>query len=138
MRSTTIPILRYRDAGTAIEWLCRAFGFEIFLRVPGAEGRIEHARLVLADNMIMLASLGRHGGLFEEGFRAPADAGGVTQCVSLCVPDPDGVYRSACASGARVIDEIKDFEFGGRLFSCADLEHHVWIFGSHDPWRKLW
>lgn len=26
--STIIPCLRYRDAHVAIEWLCRAFGFD--------------------------------------------------------------------------------------------------------------
>src|SRR5262245_1446511 len=27
-KATVIPCLRYRDAPAAIEWLCRAFGFE--------------------------------------------------------------------------------------------------------------
>lgn len=137
MRSTTIPILRYGDAEAAIHWLCAAFGFEVFLEVPGPDGRIEHARLVLADNMIMLASLGREG-RFEGGFKLPASAGGVTQVTSLVVPDPDRIYRTALAHGAVVIDELRDFEFGGRLFTCTDLESHVWVFSSYDPWQKHW
>ncbi len=136
MSSTTIPILRYRDAGAAIAWLCRAFGFQVFLRVDGGPG-VEHARLTLEKNMVMLASLGRPG-RFEEGFRTPALAGGVTQAVLMTVEDPDRLYESALAAGARIIDPIEDFRFGGRLFSCADLESHVWAFSSGDPWKRTW
>lgn len=137
MKSTVVPILRYADAERAIAWLCAAFGFEVFLKVPGSGGRIEHARLILENGMIMLASLGRESP-FDGRFRSPADVGGVTQCTSMTVSDPDRVYRRARAAGARMLDEIQDFPFGGRTFSCEDPESHLWVFGSHDPWEKIW
>jgi uncharacterized glyoxalase superfamily protein PhnB len=130
-------MLRYADAERAIAWLSVAFGFEVFLKVPGDAGRIEHARLVLEEGMIMLASLGRNGD-FESRFRSPVDAGGVTQCTSMFVIGPDKIYLSAKAAGARIVDEIQDFEFGGRTFSCQDPEAHLWVFSSHDPWQKIW
>ena len=37
-KATVIPCLRYRDAQSAIEWLCRAFGFEKHLVVPAKTG----------------------------------------------------------------------------------------------------
>jgi uncharacterized glyoxalase superfamily protein PhnB len=137
MKSSVIPILRYSDAERAIAWLCEAFGFEVFLKVPGQGGRIEHARLILEDGMIMLASLGRDGA-FDSRFRSPAEVGGVTQCASMTVSDPDRTFRTAKAAGARIVADIEDFQFGGRTFSCEDLESHLWVFSSHDPWRKLW
>ncbi len=144
MSSATIPILRYRDAGAAIAWLCRAFGFQVFLRVDGGPG-VEHARLTLERNMVMLASLGRKGrpdaagpSAFEQSFRTPEMAGGVTQCVLMTVESPDRIYGSARAVDAKIVDEIVDFEFGGRLFSCRDIESHVWVFSSGDPWKKTW
>ncbi len=39
-----IPGMRYRNAPAAIEWLCKAFGFEKHLVVPGKDGKIDHAR----------------------------------------------------------------------------------------------
>ena len=33
-KATVIPVLRYRDAPAAIEWLCQTFGFEKNLVVP--------------------------------------------------------------------------------------------------------
>ena len=136
MKSTTVPGLRYRNAAAAIEWLCKAFGFEVFLSVPGEPGRIEHARLTLGTNMIMLASLDREGD-FEQSFTSPADADGVTQCIFISTKDPDRIYTSAEAAGATIIDSIADTQFG-RTFSCRDIESHLWVFTSHNPWEKGW
>ena len=58
-RPRIIPGMRYRDAAAAIDWLCKAFGFERHLVVPGENGRIEHAQLVCGNGMIMLGSLGK-------------------------------------------------------------------------------
>ena len=42
-KAAVIPCLRYRNAAAAIEWLCRAFGFEQQLVVPQPDGTIAHA-----------------------------------------------------------------------------------------------
>ena len=58
-KSTVIPVLRYRDASAAIEWLCKAFGFEKHLMVPQADGSVSHAQLSFGNGMIMLASVAK-------------------------------------------------------------------------------
>jgi uncharacterized glyoxalase superfamily protein PhnB len=115
MSSTTIPILRYRNAEQAIDWLCKAFDFEVFLKVPGEGDRIEHARLTLETNMVMLASMERHG---EDYFISPAEAGGITQALILTVSDPEKIYRSAIAAGARIMTPLAEVPFGGTMFSA--------------------
>ena len=55
--ATIIPALRHVDAASAIEWLCRAFGFEENLVVPGDNGSIAHAQLTFGNGMIMLGSV---------------------------------------------------------------------------------
>ena len=52
-KATVIPCLRYRDAPAAIEWLCRAFGFEKQLVVPNKDGMAAHAQLSFGNGMIM-------------------------------------------------------------------------------------
>ena len=43
-RVSVIPGMRYQNAPAAIDWLCKAFGFEKQLVVPGeGEGVIAHA-----------------------------------------------------------------------------------------------
>ena len=51
-----IPTMRYRDAKAAIDWLCRAFGFEQHLVIPGEGGSIAHAELTYRNGMTMVGS----------------------------------------------------------------------------------
>jgi uncharacterized glyoxalase superfamily protein PhnB len=132
-KSTIVPCLRYRDAAAAIEWLCRAFGFEKQMIVPGENGTIAHAQLGFGNGMIMLGSIGDSP--FNRLMTQPEDIGGrQTQCPYLVVSDADAVYRQATAAGAEIVLDIKDEDYGGRGFTCRDLEGHVWNFGTYDPW----
>jgi uncharacterized glyoxalase superfamily protein PhnB len=48
----------YDDPAAAIEWLCRAFDFEVRLKVEGEGGTIEHSELVFGDGLIMVGGAG--------------------------------------------------------------------------------
>jgi uncharacterized glyoxalase superfamily protein PhnB len=39
----------YRDAAAMIDWLCRAFGFEVRIKVVDDDGRVEHSELAFGD-----------------------------------------------------------------------------------------
>jgi uncharacterized glyoxalase superfamily protein PhnB len=132
-KTTVIPCLRYRDAPAAIEWLCRAFGFEKHLVVPGADGTVAHAQLSFGNGMIMLGSVVESE--FGRLMKQPDEIGGAeTQTPFLIVSDADAVYSSAKAAGARIVLDIKDEDYGGRGFSCRDPEGHLWNLGTYDPW----
>ncbi len=134
-KATIIPVLRYRDAPAAIEWLCKAFGFEQHMVAPGQDGSVTHAQLSFGNGMIMLASVPRIETEFGRLLRQPDELGGAqTQTTYIVVTDVDAAYANAKAFGARIATEIKDEDYGGRDFSCHDLEGHLWSFGSYDPW----
>ena len=134
--STVIPGLRYHDAPAAIEWLCRAFGFEEQLVVPGEAGIVEHAQLRFGNGMIMLGSAGKHGGGYDELVKTPRETGGVaTQGLYVIVEDPDTHHERAVAAGAEIVLAIEDKDYGGRGYTCRDLEGNVWSFGDYDPWE---
>jgi uncharacterized glyoxalase superfamily protein PhnB len=133
VRSTIVPCLRYLNAPAAIDWLCAAFGFERHLIVPGEGNTIAHAQLRLGDAMIMLGSVvdSEYGRLMKQ----PDEIGGAeTQSPYVVVPEVDAHYVRAKAAGASIVVDIKDQDHGGRLYSCRDLEGHLWSFGSYDPW----
>jgi uncharacterized glyoxalase superfamily protein PhnB len=133
--STIIPSLRYRDALTAIEWLVTAFGFKKQAVYLGPDNKtVMHAQLTFGGGMIMLGSVdnGGEAGKFmvqpdEIGFRE-------TQGTYLVVPDADAVYATAKAAGAEMVIDIRDMDYGGRAFTCRDLEGHLWSIGTYDPW----
>jgi uncharacterized glyoxalase superfamily protein PhnB len=134
-KATIIPVLRYRDAPAAIEWLCLTFGFEKHLVVPNDDGTIAHAQLSFGNGMIMLGSVLNDETEFGLLLKQPDEIGGTsTQSAYLIVTDADAVYASVTAGGARIAMQIRDEDYGGRGFSCYDLEGHLWSFGTYDPW----
>ena len=134
-KATVIPVLRYRDASAAIEWLYQTFGFEENLVVPNEDGTIAHAQLSFGNGMIMLASVVKNETAFGRLMKQPDEVGGAeTQSAYVVVDDADVVYARAKAAGAKIAIEIKDEDYGGRDFSCYDLEGHLWSFGTYDPW----
>ena len=134
-RATVIPTMRYQDAAAAIEWLCKAFGFERHLVVPGANGTIAHAQLTFGNGMIMLGSA--HDDEYGKLVKPPRALGGVsTQGPYIVVTDADVHYRRAVAAGAKIEIDIKDEDYGGRGYTCRDPEGHVWNFGTFDPWAE--
>lgn len=116
-RATVIPSISYRDEPAAIEWLCDAFGFEKQLIVPNDDGSIAHAQLSFGNGMVMIGSL--------------PDSEFTTYVV---VADADVIYARAKAAGAEIVREIRDEDYGGRGFTCRDLDGHLWSFGTYDPW----
>jgi uncharacterized glyoxalase superfamily protein PhnB len=134
-KATIIPVLRYRDAPAAIEWLCKGFGFEKHLVVPHEDGSVAHAQLSFGNGMIMLASVPETETEFGRLMKQPDETGGAqTQTSYVVVTDVDAVYANAKVGGAKIATEIRDEDYGGRGFSCYDLEGHLWSFGSYDPW----
>jgi len=135
-RATVIPCLRYRDAPAAINWLCRTFGFEKHLVVPNEDETIAHAQLSFGNGMIMLGSVLKVETEFGRLMKQPDEIGGAeTQSAYVVVSDADTVYARAKAAGADIVIEIKDEDYGGRAFTCRDLEGHLWNFGTYDPWQ---
>lgn len=134
-RATVIPCLRYRDAPGALEWLCENFVFEKQLVVPNDDGTIAHVQLSFGNGMIMLGSVLEVETEFGRLITQPDEIGGAeTQSAYVVVSDADEIYTRAKAAGAEIVIEIKDEDYGGRGFSCRDLEGHLWSFGTYDPW----
>jgi uncharacterized glyoxalase superfamily protein PhnB len=125
----------YDDAASAIPWLCRAFGFEVRLKVEGEGGRIEHSELVLGEGLIMV---GTAGGKSERPVplpcRSPRSLGGAnTQCLGVFVDDVDAHCERARAAGAKIVEEPATQDYGedywsDRSYRAEDPEGHQWWF----------
>ena len=115
--------------------LCRVFGFTAQLVVPGEGNIIQHAQLLSGSGMIMLGSARRPGTDYAKLLTLPDEIGGLqTATVYVLVPDADAVYTRVREAGAAILLDIKDEDYGGRGFTCRDLENHVWSFGTYDPY----
>jgi uncharacterized glyoxalase superfamily protein PhnB len=86
--------------------------------------------------MIMLGSMSRGGDYGKLMVHPDQIDGRQTQTVCLVVKDADLVYRQAREAGAEIVIELADADYGGRGFTCRDLEGHVWSIGTYDPWKQ--
>ncbi|HUB88285.1 MAG TPA: VOC family protein [Dyella sp.] len=132
--SSIIPGMHYRDAHAAIDWLCKAFGFEKHAVYENEQGRVMHAQLVHGHGMLMLSDArpegpGRHMAQPDEIGRRE------TQCVYVVVSDCRAHYERAKAAGAEIIEEYAEKDYGGAGYACRDPQGHLWWFGSYDPWQ---
>jgi len=125
----------YRNAPEAIEWICRVFGFKKHAIYPGPNNTIMHSELTLGNGMIMLGSVG--DGDYNKRFsKQPDEIGGAeTRHINLVVDDADAVYARVKAAGGKIELDIEDKPYGGRGFTCRDLEGHIWNIGSYNPWE---
>ena len=129
-----VPTIRYKDCPAAIDWLIGAFSFNQHLLVQGGAGEILHAQLTLGEAMIMLGSAHEEDN-FGRLHGSPAELGGKnTSSVYMVVEDADAHCTRAREHGAEIIFDVRDEDYGGRGYTCIDLEGHVWSFGTYDPW----
>jgi uncharacterized glyoxalase superfamily protein PhnB len=127
-----MPVMYYRNAPAAIDWLCRAFGFERHYVATADGGTLQFAQLAFGREIVMLCPLPRSEARYGRNGLAQS---ATPKCYFL-VPDADAHCATAKAMGAEIIDDIGTYDHGGRGYSCRDPEGHVWIFGTYDPWQK--
>jgi len=129
--------LYYRDAAQAIDWLCKAFGFTVRLRVERDDGSIEHSELEYGEGLIMVGQEERAGAPPRYGRRrvSPLTAGANTQSLLVYVDDVDAHCAQARAAGAVIADEPTVHDYGeaywaDRTYSALDCDGHVWWFSQ--------
>ncbi|WP_436759178.1 VOC family protein [Streptosporangium sp. V21-05] len=113
---TVYPLVSYRDAGKAIDWLVQAFGFEVHQLVTDPDGGVRHGELTVGTGMIM-TSTGEPGG--------PG--------IYVVVDDPDAHHAGAVTAGAEITRGLADQDYGSRDYACKDPEGNDWYFGTYRP-----
>ena len=130
------PAIFYDDALAAIDWLCRAFDFEVRIRVLGKDGRLAHSELIYGASVIMVAQAATSGGASRRVTRSPQSLDGAnTQSLMLYVDDVEAHCTGARAAGAVIDAELSLHDYGeeywaDRSYGCRDLEQHHWWFSQ--------
>ena len=131
------PGLYYQDAAAAIDWLCRAFGFAVRLRVEGEGGVIVHSELEYGEGLIMVGQEESEGLVprFPRRRLSPRSAPGNTQDLTLYVDDVDAHCAQARAAGATIVAEPEVHDYGDdhwadRTYGALDLDGHLWWFSQ--------
>jgi len=118
---TISPVLHYRDLEAGIRFLTEAVGFREHALHKGPDGEIQYAELELGGAGL---GVGR-----SAGGDSPYELGPTAIYVGL--DDPDSLFERVAASGAEIVAELTDREYGSREFSARDPEKNVWCFGTY-------
>lgn len=104
--ATVIPELAYPDPGAAAEWLCRAFGFTVRIRI--ANHRIQ---MNAGDGAMVCVEGEGNGGR-----------------VMMRVEDVHAHHARAKAAGAKIVRAPEDHPYGERQYAVEDCGGHLWKF----------
>ncbi len=121
------PILTFRDARAAAEFLVAAFGFEVraIYGRDGDPGVVEHGELRWPlGGGVMFGTAGKDDTPF--GRRQPGN-----EAVYVVCDEPDALFERATGVGASVVRGLKDEDYGSRGFTAKDPEGNLWTFGTY-------
>ncbi len=116
-----MPRLSYADAPAAIEFLCRAFGFEENARFAPA-GTVVYSEIALNGEVLFAI------GSPHENVKSPRDLGGLSIELFCYVDDVDRHYEQAKAAGATILSVPEDKFWGDRSYGAMDCEGYRWTF----------
>ena len=125
MRSLT-PHLVCRGAAAAIDFYGRAFGAIEQFRLPGPDGRLVHACVLIGDSQLFLVDeMPEHGAL------GPRALKGSPVTIHLQVQDADATFARAVQAGATVSMPLADMFWGDRYGRVTDPFGHSWSIATH-------
>lgn len=110
---TVIPVLYYPDPGAAAEWLCKAFGSTVRLRIGN-----HRIQLKFGDGCLVVAE--------SKAPNAQVDA--QTHLVLVRVADARSHCEHARQNGARILSDPVDHPYGERQYNAEDFAGHRWTF----------
>src|SRR5215813_14272808 len=92
----------YDDPAKAIDWLCKAFGFEVRLKVEGDDGRIVHSELMFGEGLLVVGDA-KKGEKWAYRKSPKSIAGANTQNIMIYVDDVEAHAKRARDAGARIV-----------------------------------
>jgi uncharacterized glyoxalase superfamily protein PhnB len=121
-----VPALFYKDPRAAIDFLQKAFGFDLSMLIEDENGNLAHSQLSFRDGLIMV------GTEWSEKHQSPASTNGRnTQTTHLYLTSGlDAHCNAARAAGAVILQEPETQFYGDRTYRAADPEGHIWTFSE--------
>lgn len=125
-RAAVTPALSYLEPRAALDWLQKAFGFEIYMLIEDEAGDLVHSEMSYCDGVIMV------GREWNANTRSPASIGGkCTQTVHIHMSEDINAHcERARAAGAEILTAPETQFYGDRTYRARDFEGHIWTFGQ--------
>ncbi len=116
-----LPHVVYQNLADAIVWLNTTFGFAEHYRYGEP---VSGAQLHLGEAWIMVRQA-------RPGCASPAQLGYGTQSLTVFVDDVDAHFRRTKSANAKIVEDLRETEYGERQYGVEDIEGHHWLFSQH-------
>ena len=120
-----VPYLYYEDAGAALEFLEKAFGFEVISAFRTPEGRVLTSKVRMGRGVIMVGP-----GMARFNTRAVPDPEWSSAATYVYVADVDAHCKRAREAGASILSEPQQHFGGDRIYTAKDPGGHRWVFAQ--------
>lgn len=122
---TATPILRAKDAASAIAFYAQAFGATETMRLTDPDGGIMNAAFTIGGAPFMISDE-----FPEMGALSPQSLGGSSVTMNLAVADADALIAQAVAAGAKLVSPATDQFYGYRDGRIEDPFGYTWLIGT--------
>jgi len=124
--TTATPYLTVRGGAKAIDFYKEAFGAKELFRMPGPDGKIMHAEILIGNSHIMLADESD-----SAETKSPQTLNGSTGGIFLYLEDVDSSFQQAVKAGAKQTMPLQNMYWGDRFGKLTDPFGHKWMLASH-------
>ncbi len=118
-----IPYLFYKNGRSAVDFIAKAFGFEVRNVMGGPGDSVMHAELGFRDSVVYLGT--------PPGQKAAGKLPQRNASVLVYVDDVDAHCARARQAGAVIAIEPADQFYGDRTYTAQDPEGQQWYFHTH-------
>ena len=113
----TIKVLR-----PAIDFYEKGFGAKTIRTFDNDDGSVHVAEMTLDGLLFHL-----HEEVARDHHLSPETVASTTVLIGVFTADPDALYNSVIAAGARVVSPMQDYDYGYRQGTVADPFGHQWL-----------
>src|SRR5581483_11795866 len=114
---TATTYLTVNGAAKALDFYKRAFGAKELFRMPGPDGKVAHAEILIGNSHIMLADECGTGGEYS---RSPGSLKGSTSGIFRYVGDVDSAIAEPLKAGANESGPLQNMFLGYRFRRLVD------------------
>jgi uncharacterized glyoxalase superfamily protein PhnB len=126
---TVWPVLHYDDTNAALDFLVKAFGFDVAIAARDDQGDVIHAEMRWPAGGAVVFGSTKHVGGVHGAMRA-----GTSACY-VVTKDVAGVFERAVGAEAEIVEPPHETAFGSgvatRAFTARDPEGNLWTFGTY-------
>lgn len=125
-KPSVIPALCYVDPRAAIDFLQRAFGFELEMLIEDEAGNLAHSQMTYGEGRIMV------GNEWSADHKSPRSIDNkCTQTVHIqMTEDIDAHCARAREAGAEILVAPETQFYGDRTYRARDPEGHIWTLSQ--------